>query len=520
MLYVSLIIESLRARPRLMFWTAALAQALLWTLVPTLFYAAPPGDLPIVLAVGHEFQLGTDLGPPLAFWLADIAFHLTGSMFGVYLLSQACVVATFWGLFALGRATVGTYQAVLAVLLLVGIAALSVPTPEFGPAILAMPIWTFVLLHYWYAVGEGRSRYWFALAIDIGLLLLTSYLGVVLFALLAVFTVATARGRATLRSIDPWLCVAVVVLVGFPYLAWLGNAEDVWKPMLARLNRIDTDSSSMEWLRIIAGLLVAHAGIVIFVLLASGWASPRREKVATVDRAPVDPWARSLIYFFALVPALTAALAAVVFGQTPGGQAFGGQTFGGQTWSLTSAAPLVVCSGLAVIVAAGDSIRLYRQRFLSLAWVGLLAGPPAIMTVAILLLPWTLAVDLKVLQPANEMSRFFAESFERRTGKPLAIVAGDTRTAALVALQAHSRPSLVDAAPERSPWVRSADVRAKGAVVVWLATDRAGTPPPSIQASFPDLVIEVPRAFERSIQGRLPLLRIGWGVVRPQAPAP
>ena len=140
MLYVSLIFESLRARPRQLFWTAALSQATLWTLLPTLFYSSPPGEMPIVLAIGHEFQLGSDRGPPLAFWLAEIAYRLSGSMAGVYLLSQACVVATLMGIFALGRSTVGTAQAVLAVLLMIGVIAMSVPTPEFGPAILAMPI--------------------------------------------------------------------------------------------------------------------------------------------------------------------------------------------------------------------------------------------------------------------------------------------------------------------------------------------------------------------------------------------
>jgi hypothetical protein len=29
----------------------------------------------------------------------------------------------------------------------------------------------------------------------------------------------------------------------------------------------------------------------------------------------------------------------------------------------------------------------------------------------------------------------------------------------------------------------------------------------------------VPRAFERSVQGQLPLMRIGWGVIRPQGQA-
>ena len=46
--------------------------------------------MPFVLAIGNELQLGTYLGPPLAFWLAEAAFMLTGnSLFGVYLLSQS-----------------------------------------------------------------------------------------------------------------------------------------------------------------------------------------------------------------------------------------------------------------------------------------------------------------------------------------------------------------------------------------------------------------------------------------------
>ena len=55
------------------------------------------------------------------------------------------------------------------------------------------------------------------------------------------------------------------------------------------------------------------------------------------------------------------------------------------------------------------------------------------------------------------------------------------------------------------------------AIVVWPTTDTAGTPPDAIKAQFPDLVPELPRAFERTVQGQLPLLRIGWAVIRPQA---
>ena len=173
-------------------------------------------------------------------------------------------------------------------------------------------------------------------------------------------------------------------------------------------------------------------------------------------------------------------------------------------------------SGLALVIAAGDSIELYHQRILGFAWAGLLIVPAIFVPILIVLLPWTAGMDLKVAQPASAMGRFFADSFERRTGQPLAVVTGDPHLAALVALAAPSRPSVFfDADPAHSPWVTADDIRKKGAVVVWATADTTPTPPPDIKAYFPDLVAEVPRAFDRPVQGRLPVLWIGWGVIRP-----
>jgi hypothetical protein len=57
----------------------------------------------------------------------------------------------------------------------------------------------------------------------------------------------------------------------------------------------------------------------------------------------------------------------------------------------------------------------------------------------------------------------------------------------------------------------------KGGIVVWRTTDSAGTPPSDLRTAFPDLVPEVPRVFERRVEGRLPQLRIGWAMIRPKA---
>jgi hypothetical protein len=139
--------------------------------------------------------------------------------------------------------------------------------------------------------------------------------------------------------------------------------------------------------------------------------------------------------------------------------------------------------------------------------------------VGIVLLPWTVGVDLKISQPANAEGRFFADSFQRRTGKPLNFIAGDATLAPLVALGAPTRPHVYfDWAPQRSPWASPADFRAQGGVIVWPAGDNTGTPPAALKQEFPTMVAEVPRSFARAVQGMLPLIRIGWAMERPQAP--
>jgi 4-amino-4-deoxy-L-arabinose transferase-like glycosyltransferase len=502
MLYVSIFVELLRARPALAVWIAALLQAVLWTLVPSLFYEAPPGDVSAVLAVGHEFRLGTHLGPPLAFWLAEIVYSLTGSLFGVYALSQACVVATYWTVFALGRSIVGAQHAALAVLLMVGVSLLTVPTPDFGPSILAMPLWALILLHYWRAVGEGRRGYWVPLAMEIGLLLLTSYAGFLLLGLLVLFTLVNPRARASLTSTDPWIAVALALIVMLPHLLWLLDSSDGLLPLFKSLRAPELGADKfVAWLRQMAFIVAAHLGLLVLVALVVGWPWSRREPAPVIMRRPVDPFARQFVYFFTFMPALAATLAAALSGGTV--------PIGGY-------APLVVLSGLAAIVAAGDGIELTHQRAAIWGWFGLLLAPPVLTVAALLALPW-IGVELGVAQPADPIARFFTDNYQRRIGQPPKIVAGEPRTAAFVAL-GPNRPTLfLQSTPEHSPWLSLDDIKTNGAIVVWPTTDTAGTVPPDIKERFPDLVPEVPRTFDRRVQGRLPLFRIGWAVIRPQA---
>jgi hypothetical protein len=501
MFFVPLYLEAIRSRPLPMFWLATLAQAMVWLAVPTLVYSAPPGELAQVLAIGHEFQFDSDVGPPLAFWLAEIAFRIAG-LFGVYALSQLCVITTYWSVFKLGSAIVGGAHAVVAVLLMVGISLFTVPTPDFGPPVLTMALWATVLLHYWRAVVQGQRRSWYVLGGAAALMLLTSEAALILLGALALFTALTERGRDAIGSIEP--LIAAVIMVGclFLHLLWLEGAADSLTPTLDHL-RVSgvAGENTLAWLWLLTLLLLAHAGLALLVALARGWPRVQTNPTPAILRSAVDPFGKSFVKVFALVPGLLATILAVVL-QRPS--------------PIGGTAPLVVLSGLAIVVAAGDSIELYHQRILGFAWSGLLLVPAMFVPLMIFLLPWTTGTDLKVVLPAAAMGRFFADSFESRTGRPLTVITGDIGTAAIVALAAPSRPSVYfDVDPERSPSVTADDIRRNGAIVVWLTADTTPTPPPDIKAYFPDLIPEVPQTFERSVQGRLPLLRVGWAVIRP-----
>ena len=199
--YVSLIVEFLRGRPAVVFWTVALTQAALWTLMPTLFYSAPPGEVPMLLAIGHEFH-ARQLSRAAARLLARRSrLPARRRLRRLSRWRRPASSLTYWAVFTLGRAIVGTRHAVLAVLLMAGIAAFTVPSPNSAPAIMAAPFWALALLHYWRALGEDKRGYWFLLAIDLGLLLLRVTSALILLALMAaVHAGEPARPRGARQS--------------------------------------------------------------------------------------------------------------------------------------------------------------------------------------------------------------------------------------------------------------------------------------------------------------------------------
>jgi len=293
----------------------------------------------------------------------------------------------------------------------------------------------------------------------------------------------------------------VIAVLALPYLIWLVRSDGLAPPNWPAIAEVS--ERALHWGRLLGGLVLAMSGAVLLVILNSAWFARNAGEAPIIYRPPVDPLARQFVYFLAIGPALAGSLIAGLFNLDG--------VIGGAGIAL-------LMSGLAAVVAAGDLIYLRRQRLLRSVWAAAIATPAVAVIATTLVLPWTGGAEVPTSLPASAIAHFFSDSFERRTNQGLRAVTGDPQLATLIAMNPGRPHLLLDASPQRTPWLTPAKFNETGGVVVWRASDTSGAPPAELAQRFPGLVPEVPRAFEWPVNGRQPLLRIGWAIVRPKAP--
>ena len=138
-------------------------------------------------------------------------------------------------------------------------------------------------------------------------------------------------------SFDPLYALLVIAVLVLPYLVWLIRADALALPPWPAI--ADLGARALHWGGLLGGLLLAMSGIVLLVILNSGWFSREPEEAPIIYRPPVDPLARDFVYFFAIAPALGGSLIAGIFNLD--------RVTGGAGIAL-------LMSGLAAIVATGD----------------------------------------------------------------------------------------------------------------------------------------------------------------------
>src|SRR5882724_12079071 len=90
------LVDFARRRAGLLLSLVLALHVLVWTLLPALVCPNLQLDLVEDLALGKEWQLGYWKHPPLPWWLADVAFRVTGNVNAVYMLGPLAAAACFY----------------------------------------------------------------------------------------------------------------------------------------------------------------------------------------------------------------------------------------------------------------------------------------------------------------------------------------------------------------------------------------------------------------------------------------
>jgi hypothetical protein len=99
-------------------------------------------------------------------------------------------------------------------------------------------------------------------------------------------------------------------------------------------------------------------------------------------------------------------------------------------------------------------------------------------------------------------------------GQPIVYVIGSMWDGGNVAHYAAEHPRvLIDGEPARAPWINLADLKRRGALVIWTAGDLHAVPP-KLRTIAVDAAVQAPFTLEDLRGGNS--TTIGWAILQPQ----
>jgi hypothetical protein len=492
------LIAAIERRPRAAFgWFLAL-HVLVWTALPTLLYHNLPLDLIEALTYGREWQLGYDKLPPLPWWLVEIAYRLVGHDFIYYLLAEVAVAAAFAGIWLTARPMVGAVGALCAILIVDGTHYLSYTAAKFNHDVIQLPFWALAGYAYVRALREHRLQHWVLLGFAVGMALWAKYFVIALVIPLLLFALIDREARQCWRRAGPYVAAAVAVAIIAPHLVWL--VQNDFLPLGYAEARA---APTRGWFDHVLHPLLFVASQLYFIsptlLIALPFVWPQ---VAPAE-PPADRLDRRIVDVLTFGPVATVLALSAVSGR--GTVAMWGY-------------PLWLFFGLWVVIHARNVLdKIVLLRVVTL-WALIFAGLATGFVLNYSVLPYYDGRYRTALFPGERLAAELSRRFREATGEPLAYVIGSMWMGGNVAHYAPEHPRvLIDGKPARAPWIDLADLKARGAVVVWPIGDRPDMPP-EYAAVAQGAIVQPPLRIPFRATNRE--LTVGWAIVPPQdAPA-
>ena len=454
-----------RLKPYILGWLALHLAG--WSLVPWLSNHSLHLDTIEALAWGSEWEWGYDKHPPLSAWAAEV-FGTGFGDWGLYFLSQLCVVLAGLGVWMLGTELgVRRPACLLGVILLDAVYYYQYATPEFNVNILQIPFWSWGWWAGFRAVRTGSWLGWIGLGLAVGLGALAKYLAVLLVVpfLLALLE----RGELWQQLRRPGLYVAglVSILVFLPHLNWMRNHD--WITISYGLHRAEGEGMSWWLSRIwypVEFLLPQLVFLLPLAVIAFLCRPPRPGPDGDGPGGRPKGLASLSLGGLGLIVFLT-----IAFGWRP---------------VMMWAVPMPIAAGLWVAARWIDDGRAVRAAALALG-----AGVAGLLAYGIVYggSPLFRAKPHRVNYDGRSLAREIEAQWADAHSGPLRFVIGSEWLGGLVAWYGKDRPSVViEGDLSRASYVSEEDLRAQGAMVVWLISiDAADAKTLGLDQAFPGL---------------------------------
>jgi len=465
-------IEAIERRPQAAFAGFLILHGLVWTALPALLYTNLPLDLIEALTYGREWQIGYDKLPPLPWWTVEAVYRTFGVDTAYYALAQLVVIAAFVTVWKTARPLVGTTGALVAMLVAIliidGMNYFNYSAAKFNHDVIQLPFWALAGFAFHAALRQGRLHYWLLLGVALGLALWAKYFVVVLAAPLLLFLFIDPEARRRLAGPGPWIAAATVLAVTAPHLVWL--IQNNFLPLhyaearsLPARGPLDHLLHPLEYL----------GGQALFMLPALLIAAPLVWPAAKIaPRVNADAFDRRIFTVLAFGPALTVLALTLIPGRSTV-----------TMWGY----PLWLFLGLWIVLCAPASLDRVRLARIGALWGAMFAIFVAAFVANYLVLPNFDHRHRAAFFPGDLLSAAITQRFEQATGqKPL----------------------------YSGPWIDLADLRARGAVLVWTEGD-PHVLPENFAAVAPGTEISAP--FDLPFHRGDGVVHTGWAFLRPQA---